>query len=135
MSPRISLKLYVVLTRNLQIVLQSKSSKSYENDHYPFGRNLAVQKGTMRFSVNIPRIHYGGILYDKGNNEYFQIKMEKPYYRAFLLLTGGIQGTSIERLYDKLGLHPLVKRRLHNELVFFYKIVSCLLSDSIYLYS
>lgn len=50
----------------------------------------------MRFSVNIPRIHYGGILYDKGNNEYFQIKMEKPYYRAFLLLTGGIQGTSIE---------------------------------------
>ena len=103
------------------------------NDHYPFGRSLAVQKGTIHFAVNIPRIHYGGILYDKGNNVHFQIKMEKPYHRAFLLLIGGIQGTSTERLYDKLGLHTLVKRRLHNELVFFYKIVICLLSD--YLYS
>ena len=38
---------------------------------------------------------------------HFQKKMEKDQYRAFLVIIGGIQGTSIERLYDELGLHSL----------------------------
>ena len=36
--------------------------------------------------------------------------MEKVQYRACLAITGGIQGTSRERLYDELSLHSLVKR-------------------------
>ena len=48
--------------------------------------------------------------------------MEKVEYRACLVITGGIQGTSRERLYDELGLHSLVKRRWRNKLVFFIKL-------------
>ena len=55
--------------------------------------------------------------------------MEKVQYRACLAITGGIQGTDRERLYDELGLHSLVKRRWRNKLVFFYKTVNCLLPD------
>ena len=55
--------------------------------------------------------------------------MEKVQYSACLVITGGIQGTSRERLYDELGLHSLVKRRWRNKLVFFYKTVNRLLPD------
>ena len=47
--------------------------------------------------------------------------MEKVQYRAGLAITGGIQGTAREQLYDGLGLHSLVKRHLRNKLVFFIK--------------
>ena len=101
-----------------------------------------------RLSVNLPRnalltiyksfvrphLDYGDILYDKPSNDNFQSKMEKVQYRACLAITGGIQGTSRERLYDELGLHSLVKRRWRNKLVFFYKIVNRLLPDYFYSY-
>ena len=72
-----------------------------------------------RFSLNLPcnvllkiyksfirlYIDYGGILYGKPNNDNFQDKMEKVQYKVCLAITGGIQGTSEERLYDELGLH------------------------------
>ena len=101
-----------------------------------------------RLSVNLPRnallaiyisfirphLDYGDILYDKPSNDNFQDKMEKVQYRASLAVTGGIQGTSRERLYDELGLHSLVKRRWRNKLVFFYKIVNRLLPDYPYSY-
>ena len=48
--------------------------------------------------------------------------MEKVQYRACLAITGGIQGTSREWLYEELGLHSLVKRRWRNKLVFFIKL-------------
>ena len=89
-----------------------------------------------RLSVNLPRnalltiyksfirphLDYGDILYDKTSNDNFQSKIEKVQYRACLAITGGIQGTSRERLYDELGLHSLVKRRWRNKLVFFIKL-------------
>ena len=101
-----------------------------------------------RLSVNLPRnalltiyksfvrphLDYGDILYDKPSNDNFQSKMEKVQYRACLAITGGIQGTSRERLYDELGLHSLVKRRWRNKLVFFYKILNRLLPDYLYSY-
>ena len=72
-----------------------------------------------RISVNLPRnalftlyksfirphLDYGDILYDKPSNDNFQRKMEKVQYRAYLAITGRIQGTSRERFYDELGLH------------------------------
>ena len=100
-----------------------------------------------RLSVNLPRnalltiyksfirphLDYGDILYDKPSNDNFQSKMEKVQYRACLAITGGIQGTSRERLYDELGLHSLVITRCYNKLVFFYK-VNLLLPDCLYSY-
>ena len=64
---------------------------------------LTIYKSFIR-----PHLDYGDILNDKPNNKNFQNKMEKVQYIA---ITGGIQVTSRERLYDELGLHSLVKRR------------------------
>ena len=44
--------------------------------------------------------------------------MEKVKYRAWLAITGGIQGTSREQSYDELGLDSLVKRCWHNKRLF-----------------
>ena len=60
--------------------------------------------------------------------------MEKLQYRAYLAITGGIQGTSRKRIYDELELHSLVKRRWRNKLVFFYKIINRLLPDHLQCY-
>ena len=85
-----------------------------------------------RLSVNLPRnalltiyksfirphLDYGDILYEKPRNDSFQNRMEKVQ----------------ERLYDELGLYPLVKSRWRNKLVFFYKILNRLLPDYLYSY-
>ena len=84
---------------------------------------LTIYKSFVR-----PHLDYGDILYDKPNNENFQNKLEKAQYRACLAITGAIQGTSRIKIYDELGLHSLIKRRWRNKLIFFYKIVNCLLS-------
>ena len=60
--------------------------------------------------------------------------MEKVQYRACLVIISGIQGAYREQLYDKLGLHSLVKKHYHNKLVFLYKIVNRLLPDYLYSY-
>ena len=68
-----------------------------------------------------PHLDYGDILYHKSENENFQNKLEKVQYRACLAITGAIQGTSRQKLYDELGLHSLNKRRWRNKLIFFIK--------------
>ena len=45
------------------------------------------------------------------------------------LITGAIQGTARQRLYDELGLISLGKRSWYKKLIFFYKIVNWLLPD------
>ena len=95
----------------------------------PCNALLTIYKSFVR-----PHLNYGDILYDKRSNDNFQSKMEKVQHRACLAITGGIQGTSRERLYDELGLHSVVKRRWRNKLVFFYKIVNRLLPDYLYSY-
>ena len=104
-----------------------------------------------RLLVNLPRsalltiyksfirqhLEYGDILYDKPDNENFQNKIEKVQYmgiKACLAITGAIQGTSREKLYEELGLHSLVERRRCNKLIFFYKTVNGLLPDYLYSY-
>ena len=72
-------------------------------------------------------------MYDKPGNLNFESKIEKVQYKACIAITGAIQGTSRERLYDELGLMSLSKRRWYNKLIFFYKIVNGILPD--YLHS
>ena len=60
--------------------------------------------------------------------------MSSDNYTRSTRSTRGIQGASREWLYDELGLHSLVKRRWHNKIVFFYKIVNRLLPDYFYSY-
>ena len=73
-------------------------------------------------------------MYDKPNNENFQNKIEKVQCRACLAITGAIQGTSKEKVYDELGLHSLTNRRSRSKLIFFYNIVNGLLPDYLYSY-
>ena len=74
---------------------------------------LTIYKSFVR-----PHLDYGDFLYDKPNNENFQNKLEKVQYRACLVITGAIQGTS-RTLYDELGLLLLIKRSWCNKLIFF----------------
>ena len=90
---------------------------------------LTIYKSFIR-----PHLEYGDILYDKPDHESFQSKMEKVQYKACQAITGAIQGTSREKLYEELGLHSLVERRRRNKLIFFYKIVNGLLPDYLYSY-
>ena len=74
-----------------------------------------------RLSVNVPRkallsiyksfirphLDYCDILYDKPENENFQNILGKVQYRSCLAITGAIQGTSRQKLYEELGLHAL----------------------------
>ena len=100
-----------------------------------------------RLSVNVPRkallsiyksfirphLDYGDILYDKPENENFQNILGKVQYRTCIAITGAIQGTSRQKLYEELGLHALSKRRWRNKL-FFYKILNRFLPKYFYSY-
>ena len=44
-------------------------------------------------------------------------------YKACLQITGAVQGTSHERLYEELGLESFSDRRWVRKLTFFYKII------------
>ena len=101
-----------------------------------------------RLLVNLPRsalltiyksfirqhLEYGDILYDKPDNENFQNKIEEVQYKACLAITGAIQWTSREKIYEELGLNSLVERPRRNKLISFYKIVNGLLPDYLYSY-
>ena len=133
--------------KHLGIVLDSKLNFNTHIDQKIKKCNKLI--GLMkRLSVNLPRsvlltiyksfirphLEYGDILYDKPDNEHFQNKIEKVQYKAYLAITGAIQGTSREKLYEELGLHSLVERRRRNKLIFFCKIVNGLLPDYLYSY-
>ena len=89
---------------------------------------LTIYKSFVR-----PHLDYDDILYDKPGNLNFESKTEKVQYKACIAITGAIQGTSRERLYDELGLMSLSKKRWYNKLIFFHKIVNGILPD--YLHS
>ena len=74
---------------------------------------------------------YRDISYDKPDNKSFENKLKNVQYKVCPAITGAIQGTSRQRLYDKLGLISLSKRCWYNKLIFFYKIVNGLLPDSL----
>ena len=90
---------------------------------------LTIYKSFIR-----PYLDYCDILYDKPENENFQNKLEKVQYTACLPTTGAIQGTSRPRLHDELGPRLLSKRRWHNKLFFFYRVLNGLLPKYLYLY-
>ena len=58
-----------------------------------------------------PLIAYGDIIYDQSQNEPFCEKLESVQYKAALAITGAIQGSSREKLYQELGLESLKLRR------------------------
>ena len=58
---------------------------------------LTIYKSFIR-----PHLEFGDILYDKPDNENSENKIEKVQYKACLAITGAIQRTSREKLYEEL---------------------------------
>ena len=75
-----------------------------------------------------PYLDYGDISYNKPGNYNFQNKFKKVQYRAWLAITGGIQGTFRERHIHQLKVVGTIRQS------FFYKTVNCLLPDYLYSY-
>ena len=71
-----------------------------------------------------PLFDYGDIIYDQPQNESFCEKLESVQYKAALAITGTIQGTSREKLYQELGLESLKSRRWYKRLCCMFKIMN-----------
>ena len=58
-----------------------------------------------------PDLDYGDVLYDKRFNESFHRKLESVEQSAALAMTGELEKTNTETLYQELGLESLQIRR------------------------
>ena len=79
---------------------------------------ITIYKASLR-----PLIDYGDSIYDQPQNESFCEKLESVQYKAALAITGAIQGSSREKLYQELGLESLKSRRWYRRLCCMYKIM------------
>ena len=70
-----------------------------------------------------PLIDCGDIIYGQPPNESFCEKLESVQYKDALAITGAIQGSSREKLYQELGLESLKSRRWYKRLCCMYKIM------------
>ena len=70
-----------------------------------------------------PHLNYGDILFDQAFNLSFQQKLQSIQYRPGLAITGAIQGTSREKIYQVLGLELLQSRQWYRKLAIFYKFI------------
>ena len=68
-------------------------------------------------------IDYGDIIYDQPQNDSFSEKLESIQYKAALAITGAIQGTSRDKIYQELGLESLKSRRWYKRLSLMFKIM------------
>ena len=66
---------------------------------------ITIYKALLR-----PLFYYGDIIYDQPYNESVYEKLESVQYKVALAITGAIQGTSREKIYQELGLESLRAR-------------------------
>ena len=79
---------------------------------------LTIYKAFLRSLVD-----YGDIIYDQPQKEYFCEKLESVHYEVALAITGVIQGTSRDMIYQELGLKSLKSRRWYKRLSCMFEIV------------
>ena len=70
-----------------------------------------------------PLLNDDGIISDQPHNLSFCKKLESVQHKAALAITGAIQGTSGNKIYEELGIEPLKARRWHMRLSFMFKIM------------
>ena len=68
-------------------------------------------------------IDYGDIIYDQHQNEPFCGKLESVQDKAALAITGAIQRTSCDKMYQELGLASLKSRRWYKRVRCVFKIM------------
>ena len=69
-----------------------------------------------------PYLDYGDVIYDQPNNERFCQKIDSVQYKAALVITGVIKGTSRAKLYEGLGLETLKFWQWCRRLCMLYKV-------------
>ena len=67
---------------------------------------LTIYKAFIRLNLD-----YWDVIYDKIFNESWHKKFESVQYNAVFAITGAIQVTNTEKLYQELGLESLRNRR------------------------
>ena len=80
---------------------------------------LTIYKSFIRSHLD-----YADVIYDQPNNMTFSDKLESLQYNAALAITGAIRGTSMQKLYQELGLEHLSSRRHFRRLCLFHKIIT-----------
>ena len=68
----------------------------------PWKSLLTIYKVFLRLLID-----YSDIIYDQPHNDSFCEKLKSVQYKAALAITGAIQGTSCNKIYEKLGLESL----------------------------
>ena len=69
-------------------------------------------------------IDYGDIIYNQPQNESLCEKIESVQNKAAPAITGTIQGTSHEKIYQELGVESLKNRRWYKRLSCMFKIMN-----------
>ena len=57
-----------------------------------------------------PHLDYGDVIYDQPHNESLTNRIESVQYKAVLAMTGTIQGSSREKLYQELDFEHFQRR-------------------------
>ena len=70
-----------------------------------------------------PHLDFGGVVFYKIYNNFFQKRLESAQYKVLLATTGAIKGSFNENLHQEPGLESLQNRRWFWKLHVFYKIV------------
>ena len=70
-----------------------------------------------------PHLYYGDTICNCTFNEPFHQGLKSIQYNVPIAITGAIRGTSLEKLFQELGLETLKLRRWFKKLYLFYKIL------------
>ena len=70
------------------------------------------------------QLDYADVIYDQAYDFSFHEKLESVQYNACMGITGTITETSLEKLYQELGLESLKSIRWFRNLCHFYKILN-----------
>ena len=75
---------------------------------------LTIYKSFIR-----PHFDYGDVIYDQSYNDLFHAKLESYQHKAALALTGAINRSSTEKLYQELRIEQLRSRHWFRITMFF----------------
>ena len=101
--------------------VQQCSSKGKFPKHF-----LLPQSSLLRIYTSFvrPHLNYCNVSYNQTNNSSFSDKIESVQYNTVITITKSIRTTSIQDLYQELGLESLRSSRWLRRMSYSYKIIS-----------
>ena len=71
----------------------------------------------------MPSPDYGHIFYDQLQNDFLCEKLESVQHKAAVAITGAMQGTSRDKIYQELGIELFKSRRWYKRGSCIFKII------------